>query len=246
MNTAREGRSGSLDKWKSALELVSTILIVVVAASLLWRLWGTPRLAPAAPRSAAKAAPPLPAEPMPISDAAIRGDRNAKVAMIEFSDFQCPFCSKFVTTTWVELQKNYIDNGKVLLAFRNFPLETLHPFARKAAETAECAHRQSKFWEMHDQLFAHPKDLAPEQLRGYAKNVGLDLPTFDRCLSGEVANQLKADASYAALGAVSGTPTFLLGTVESDGRVRVTKQLFGALPIQSFATPLDELLAGKR
>ncbi|MEK7497584.1 MAG: thioredoxin domain-containing protein [Patescibacteria group bacterium] len=88
-----------------------------------------------------------------IGDSSSKGDSNAKVVLVEFSDFQCPFCARFYSETLGQIQKDYIDTGKVRLVYKHFPLISIHPNAQKAGEASECANEQGKFWEMHDALF---------------------------------------------------------------------------------------------
>ena len=108
-----------------------------------------------------------------VADAPSLGRADAPVTLVEFSDFQCPFCGRFFATTLPALKKDYIDTGKLRYVFRDFPLDQLHPNARKAAEAAHCAGEQGKYWEMHDVLFQNQRALAPSQLTEYARAVGV-------------------------------------------------------------------------
>lgn len=100
-------------------------------------------------------------DPMPkiidLSDSPVRGDSNAKVTIVEFSDFECPYCHQFYNTTYLRLKTEYIDTGKVKFVYKQFPLNSIHPNAQKAAEASLCAHEQGKFWEYHDKLFLSQK-----------------------------------------------------------------------------------------
>jgi protein-disulfide isomerase len=187
--------------------------------------------------------PSIPAEPVSLAGAQTKGNPSAKVAIMEFSDFQCPFCSRFTLTTYRDLTSEYLDTGKVLLAFRHLPLDQIHPYARKAAEAAECAGRQGKFWEMHDRLFVDPSKLTLPDLETHASAAGLGVPDFKDCLAGDAAQRVAHDVSEAARLEVYGTPGFLLGTIWPDGRLRVTDRLSGAQPIGAFRVVLDRLLA---
>src|SRR5437773_10547832 len=110
------------------------------------------------------------------------GRRDAPVTIVEFSDYQCPFCRQFVTTTLPALKSTYVDAGKLRWVFRDFPLDHIHPYARKASEAARCAGEQGKYWEMHDALF-QSQQLAPEQLPEQASRLGLDGGAFAACLA---------------------------------------------------------------
>jgi protein-disulfide isomerase len=100
-----------------------------------------------------------------------RGSDIARVVVVEFSDYQCPYCAMFFRQTLPQLDQEYIKTGKIKYVFNNVPLDQLHPSAFKAAEAAECARDQGKFWEMHDQIFAHQKTLSIADLNAHAKTV---------------------------------------------------------------------------
>jgi protein-disulfide isomerase len=189
------------------------------------------------------AADALPKEPVSIADEPFKGDRAAKVAVIEFSDFQCPFCGRYTKEILPQLDTEYVQTGKVKYVFRDFPLE-FHKNAFKAAEAAQCAGAQGKFWEMHDRLFSSQTALAPEDLVGHAKAIGLQETEFQQCLdSGRFAAQIKKDIAEGGTVGVSGTPTFLVGLVQpGDGRVKVVKKLVGAKPYAEFKAAVDSLL----
>src|SRR5688572_11937738 len=138
-------------------------------------------LATQQPRPAADA---LPANPVNIAREPFKGAPNAKVAVIEFSDYQCPFCSRYVTESLPQLAKEYIDTGKVKYVWRDLPLD-FHKQAFKAAEAAHCAGEQGRFWEMHDVLFANQKNLMPEDLTRHAAGLQLDASQFQQCLSSD-------------------------------------------------------------
>ena len=186
----------------------------------------------------------LPREPIGIADEPFKGDRKARVAVIEFSDYQCPFCGRYVTNTFSQIENDYVETGKVKYVFRDLPLE-FHKNAFKAAEAAHCAGEQGKFWEMHDLLFQNQAALAPEQLPGYAKSLGLSEAGFSRCMeSGQFAAGIKKDIADAGTVGISGTPTFLIGVVQpGDGRVKVMKKLVGAKPYEEFKAAIDSTLA---
>jgi len=124
------------------------------------------------------------------------------------------------------------------------PIDELHPNARQAATYADCAGQQGKFWEMHDRLFMDPKKLAVENLKSYAQGLGLGEVDFDGCISGGAAARIAQDVAEAQRLQVYGTPGFLIGTIQSDGRVSVKERLSGAQPIETFRDVLDRLLQG--
>lgn len=172
--------------------------------------------------------PPRVAVEVP-ADAARFGSAEAPVQIVEWSDFQCPYCTK-AATTLAEVKARYGD--KVSVVFRHFPLD-FHPQARKAAEAAACAQDQGRFWEYHDVLFAHQDALAEDALQTYARDLGLDVGVFGDCLSsGKHAKRVQTDLEEGAKLGVQGTPGFFV-----NGRF-----LGGALPIEAFAALIDEEL----
>ena len=166
-----------------------------------------------------------------IAGAPLRGAADATVTLVEFSDFECPFCKK-ASTTVAKLLEKY--PGKIRLAYRDFPLESIHPQARRAAEAARCAQAGGKFWEYHDLLFARSPKLAPDDLKRYAREVGLDSAKFDACLtsSSESAGVQKDIDEGQRLG-ITGTPVFFV-----NGRA-----VRGAQPIEAFTRIIDDELA---
>jgi len=194
---------------------------------------------PPVPRLAADA---LPTTPMDISAEPFKGAANAKVALIEFSDFQCPFCSRYDKDTYPQIAKDYIDTGKIKYVWRDYPLD-FHQNAEKAAEAAHCAGEQGKFWEMHDRLFANQQNIAAADLPKHAQALGLNTSLFQQCLdSGRFAAEIKKDIAAAGTVGISGTPSFLVGVVQPNGSVKIAKKLVGAKPYSEFKTAIDSLL----
>ncbi len=162
-----------------------------------------------------------------------QGPADAPVTIVEFSDFECPFCGQVVPTLR-QIKEHYGD--KVRLVFRQFPLTSIHPHSQKAAEAAICALQQGKFWEMHDAMFGDQKALEVPDLKKKAATVGLDTAKFDQCLdSGQSADRIKDDERAGTLVGVSGTPAMFI-----NGR-----SLSGAQPYDAIAKVIDEELARK-
>ncbi len=180
-----------------------------------------------------------------MDDDPIKGDPDAEVTVIEFSDFQCPFCSKFYTQTLSQLEENYIDTGKINFVFRDLPLDSLHPNARPAHIAAECADEQKKFWDYHDILFEKqsqwqrlPSAELQTTLSQYASDLGLQTVNFESCLeSKEIADEVNSDALAASSLGITGTPSFFIGN-EEDGFVK----LVGAQPFAAFQGIIDDKL----
>jgi protein-disulfide isomerase len=183
---------------------------------------------------------PLPKVNIDMGKLPILGDNKAKVTMIEFGDFQCPFCKQYFDQTAQQVMDTYVKPGKVKFAYRYYPLVTIHPNAQKSAEAAACANDQGKFWDMHDLLFKNQDTWANQAAADaensfvdYAGQVGIDTNQFRNCLD---TNQDKAlvDADVAAgnrIG-VSGTPTFVI-----NGNIIV-----GAVPFSDLQKVIDQEL----
>jgi protein-disulfide isomerase len=167
------------------------------------------------------------------------------VAVIEFSDFQCPFCKRHVDATVPKLLKAYVDTGKVRYVFMDFPLESIHPLAFKAAEASHCAQEQQRFWEMHDRLFSNQDKLARNQLIAHAKALGLDAGKFTTCLdSGKYADRVRTSLAQGEKLGISGTPAVVLGRSQ-NGRIEAASLIVGSQPYELFKNELDKLITGK-
>jgi protein-disulfide isomerase len=175
--------------------------------------------------------------------APVKGKPEAPLTVVEFSDYECPFCGRHVRDTWPKLAAEYMDTGKVKFVFRDFPLEQIHRSAFKAAEGARCAGQQGKYWEMHDRLFANQRALGPAELTGYATALGLDTAAFDACLSsGSQAAAIRKDMADGRAAGVTGTPAFFIGVMDKSGTVKVLRTITGARPYEAFKAAIDELL----
>jgi protein-disulfide isomerase len=174
--------------------------------------------------------PPIFRADLATKGAPFKGTERAAVTIVKFEDFQCPYC-KTVQPTFPELLKRY--NGKVRLVHKDLPLDAIHPQARQAAEAARCAGEQGKFWEYHDKLYANSPKAGVEELRSYAKEVGLNAASFDQCFtSGKFRDLVQKDLSEGAQLGLTGTPTFFI-----NGR-----EISGAQPVEAFAAIIDEEL----
>jgi len=166
-------------------------------------------------------------------DDPVLGEDNAPVTIIEFSDFQCPYCARFREQTFDQIKENYIDTGKVKFVYRDFPLSSIHPMAQKAAEASECADEQGKFWEYHDKIFAGQSSLSIDNLKQWANDLGLDTAKFNSCLdSGKYESEVKNDLSDGSAAGGRGTPYFLVGNTA----------LSGAYPFDSFKQAIESQL----
>ncbi len=174
------------------------------------------------------------------NDMAIGSD-DAGIVVIEFSDFQCPFCRKFWIESYPAIKENYIDTGKVQLVYRDFPLSA-HPAAQVSAEAVECANEQGKGWQMHDKIYSEQAELGSgtidyrtDDLKKWANEIGIDI---SECLDskryqGEVQHDLSSGISYG----IRGTPAFIV--TKRDGSESLT--ISGARPYSDFQAAFDRL-----
>lgn len=175
-------------------------------------------------------------------DDPMKGNPDAPITIIEFSDFQCPFCAKFHETTLPLLEKNYITTGKVNFVYRDFPIESIHPNAVPAALAAECADDQGKFWMIHSMIFDTLRiwqDMestkAANLFRDFAIELDVNADEFDSCMSsGKYLNEIRGDLDDGRAYGVTGTPGFFVGNEE----IGFTK-LIGAQPFSSFQKVID-------
>jgi protein-disulfide isomerase len=174
--------------------------------------------------------PPVYRANVSAAGAPVRGSEKAPVTIIEFSDFHCPYC-KQVQPTLSRILSEYGD--RVRLAYRDFPLDQLHPSARTAAEAARCANDQGKFWEFHDKLYAGGTDASPETLTRLAREIDMDVVAFQKCVSiGKHRSEIDRDIQEATNFGVTGTPGFFI-----NGRL-----VSGAQAYEGFAQIINEEL----
>ena len=174
--------------------------------------------------------PPVFRAELSIAGEPFKGSEKARVTIVKFEDFHCPFC-KQAQPTLNELLSRY--NGQVRLVHKDLPLESLHPQARQAAEAARCAYEQGKFWEYHDTLYANSPKASADDLKSYGKEVGLNVDSFDRCFaSGKYKAVVQKDLNEGAQLGLTGTPTFFI-----NGR-----EISGNLPLKAFEAIIDEEL----
>ena len=178
---------------------------------------------------------------------AIKGNRNAKITLVEFTDYQCPFCTRHFRDTMPQIDNDYVKTGKIQYVLRDFPLESIHPLAFKAAEAANCSGEQSKYWEMHDHLFANQNALAAKDLLTHAQALGLDSAKFMLCLDGgKYAAKVRKDQADAQKNGITGTPTFFIGLSDPKGiEIKAVRQIVGAQNYPAFKAAIDALLAAE-
>lgn len=195
-----------------------------------------------APAPAAPSAPAPAGDPPSIDDDAVLGDEDAPVTIVEFTDYQCPFCQRHYEQTYGQIKSQYVDTGKVKLVVRDYPL-SFHPNAQPAAEAAECAGDQDKYFEMHDKLFGglsawgNLPDAKPT-FEQYAQEIGLDVADYKDCVAkGTHTQEVQQDMADGSAAGISGTPGFWV--IGPDGK---GEMISGAQPFTNFQATIDKYL----
>ena len=219
---------------------------VAAIRALLQQAMG-PRPASEIPGAANVPGAPLPPQPPPIKIAGrpVRGSAQAKLVMIEFGDYECPFCGQYATAVYPTIDRDYIRTNKIRYVFKSFPVEQIHPRAFKAHEAAACAGDQGKYWEMHDKIFADQANLALDRFIEHGLALGLDAAKLRNCIEGPAHEaEIREDIQEAVAGGVRGTPVFVFAYADARAQtVTPARVLMGAQPLQAFKATLDELLA---
>jgi protein-disulfide isomerase len=184
-------------------------------------------------------------KPLDLNDAQFpsRGDAKAQVAIVEFSDFQCPYCHQHQQATLPGLDAKYLSTGKARYFFVDYPL-SFHSHALEAAVVGACAHQQGAFWKMHDLLFENQSKLGPALYPKLAAAAGLDRGRFESCLQDpKIKRQISERTALGDAAGVQGTPAFLIGRLK-DGILTDARALSGAQPLSRFEQVLDPYIAG--
>ncbi len=200
----------------------------------------------------APAAPETPSGPVKVSvdDDPVLGDKNAPVTLVEFSDYECPFCKRHFDQTYVDLKKDYIDTGKVKLVFRDLPLSFHEPMATKEAVAANCAREQgddSTYYKFHDEMFkkttSNGTGLDDAKVNAIAEGLGLNISNFKSCYeSQKYKDEVAKDMADAGKIGASGTPSFVVGNSTDNGEIE-GQLIVGAQPYAAFKTIIDEKLS---
>lgn len=209
----------------------------------------TDTLVQAPSASSAPVAAPEDSGPVTVemADAPLLGDKNAPITMVEFSDYECPFCKRHFEETWPQLKKDYVDTGKMKVVFRNLPL-SFHQNAHKEAQAALCVRElggDSSYYKYHDAMFAKTTSngtgLALDQLSKIASEIGVDGAKVQSCLdASKYKDYVDKDVAYAATIGATGTPTFFIGKSDPSGTITGAR-IVGAQPYSSFKVQIDAL-----
>jgi protein-disulfide isomerase len=178
-----------------------------------------------------------------VAGAPALGPADAVVTLVEFSDYECPFCVRHFTQTMPRLEQEFINTGKIRYVFKDFPIDQLHPAAIRAHEAGRCAAEQDRFWDMHRRLFSAPGTHGDEALLTRAREVGLNVDSFRECLSsGRTTAAVRQAVSVAASLGANGTPSFFVGVRDLDtDHVKVLRGISGAQPFEVFARAIAEV-----
>lgn len=205
----------------------------------------TPPTQPTAPQPADDTSP----KQVSVDDDPVLGDKNAPVTLIEFSDYECPFCKRHFEQTYPQLKKDYIDTGKVKLVFRDYPLSFHDPLATIEAIAANCAREQGgdvAYYNFHDAIFkkttSNGNGLTKEGLYTISTELGLNTPNLTSCVESEkYKDEVTKDFADGSAVGVSGTPGFFVGKSTADGKINGTP-LVGAQPYSAFKIIIDQML----
>jgi protein-disulfide isomerase len=224
---------------KGALDVTSTLAMLLAALYLIWSISGSGMRADNRPNT----------EPETVSGR-IDGASTSKslgtgrVTLVEFADFECPFCRRHAADVLPQVERELVAKQEARYVFLHFPLSAIHPHAEKASEAAECAGRQGRYWDMHRRLFSGEPKLEESALVHHAQQLSLNAVEFERCLAGEAAATIKEDVSLGEAFGVKGTPTFLVGVTEADGSVTVRRRINGVATFEAIRREIRRVAEG--
>lgn len=222
-----------MKRLKSIVDVSVSVLVVVAAGLVIWRQF--------APAGRQVRAPVEDVSGRVPADIVTHVRGTGPVALVEFADFECPFCGSHARDVEPMIRKAFIDTGLLRQIFLNFPLSN-HQRAVPASEAALCAGKQDKFWEMRDALFRNQPALADADLAERARELGLDIALFTECITGGKERPLiDRHKSTARALSVRSTPSFFLGIVKPDGSVELKKRINGAVPFDEFRAAIMDV-----
>jgi protein-disulfide isomerase len=239
------------------IDRVTIIALLVASGAIVWKLvLPTVAAEPLSQPAAAGIASDAPVSPIQsasgrlpsdvVKNAAGKGESTAKAAIVEFSDYQCPFCARFAKESYPEIERQLIDTGKAQYRVLNLPLEHSHPAAFAAAKVAECAREEGKFWDVRDRLFANQAAFDASGVLDSALNAGVESERLHMCLGDQrVSRMIKTQQNEAQRMGVIATPTFIVGYVEDDGSIQAVKKIVGAHTADVFSAAIDSLALAK-
>ncbi len=228
----------------------STKQFITKRSADITQLSGNQQQAPSAKAAQAQTPPPDSGSvTVATDDDPVLGDKNAPLTLIEFSDYECPFCKRYFTDTFPELKKNYIDTGKLKMVFRDYPLPFHDPLATTEAMAASCAREQggdTVYFKYHGEIFKRTKSngqgMVKDELYKIAADLNLNANNFKSCLDSEkYKDEVSKDIAAGSAAGVSGTPTLFIGKSNASGNIEGTR-IVGAQPYAVFKAAIDQLL----
>ena len=224
----------SSERTRNGLDMLGNCAIVVIAALLLWTQLIRPDPGVGDAREAL--------DDVTINAAMLtKRMGTADRILLEFSDFQCPYCAEYALDELPRIERELVEAGVLSYGYLHFPLKGIHPEAAAAGVAAECAGRQNGFWEMHDRLFANQEHLSVDQFLSQSVAMGLDQMLFEECMQGDAAAAaVEADFEQGLALGVRATPTFFIGTVGADGVVELTSRIRGQITLEGIRDALAE------
>lgn len=223
-------------RMKSGLDLVSTIAVMAAAGAVLWHVFV--RQPAAVATQQVEPVKGLRVKPGLSSNMSGTG----RIAIVEFFDFQCPFCRQHARNTLPAIMRDFVESGRARYVAMHYPIEEIHPLALGASEAAECAAKQGRFWEMRERLFNEPDSLTATQLARQAQALRLNQTLFDECLTGRATlEKVRADRAEGRRLGVTGTPAFFLGKVSSDGGIDLAVRIRGVATAEMFTAQITKL-----
>jgi protein-disulfide isomerase len=239
-------RRPSLETLVSLGILIACLMLIGERGYAWWLAWDAParavRTAGVTPSPRAE----LPTRSLSLNATGVKGASGANVALIIYSDFQCPFCVRFAKETLPALESEYVATGKVQIVFRHMPIASIHPMAESAAAAAECAGDQGRFWEMHDRLLEQSRLLTDATFMEKSRALRLDEQAFQSCLSTSGPKRVARDLQEARELHVTSTPTFLVAVKNTDGTAKVVGSILGARPLSVFKAALDSAASRRK
>ena len=225
------------DLWKYATFLL--LVVVIVGAFFLFKGDSTGTGTGKTTETGTDTQEPVNAKALIENNDPLLGSADAGITILEFSDFQCPFCARAFTGAITDFKNSdYFKNGEVNLIYKQFPLNSIHPYAQKAAEASLCAGEQGKFWEYHDKLFLNQGALTVADLKGYASELGLNTAQFNSCLDGgKYASEVSKETAQATSAGGQGTPFFIIVNTETGKATSIS----GAYPWAQFDTAIQSI-----
>jgi len=218
---------------RNALDWITSVALIGAAGVVIWSEW--PKFGPGISPTALA----IPKDPVELGRRTLLGSQDAPTLLVEFTDVECPFCATFARDTLPEINRLFVETGRLAVALVSLPL-AIHTHARDGARALECADEQAKLWPLATLLFRIPQgDLSAERIRGAALAAGVEPRAFDACRSSGAQTHLDSDIEMAHRLGIRSTPTFLIGQRLPNNRLLVKETVAGALPVAEFVELLN-------